>query len=1084
MGEENKVKRTEPIPLRYSCTLNNPQISYWIGTRTYDDQGRIIEGLTDTDASQLPGRYCDDEGNVIKEGSELRQATLKDVLEYQSTLSPNHKKKTDGCIHTYIADYTWKKEEIIKRGIRSDGVVFIDIDHTSHAQEIYDGFEKLLTQLSNLSSMCFSASGALHVFMLTPSCNNDEYLYNVAYSNIYLVEAIKRVLGIDLYQEERERGENIIDGNALIKITQKVYLHGSPYKWNENAIPGVYGKELRNQLEKLDQKGLIGIAERRAKGKKEESGLKLSLSGKKKDIKDLKTASNYLDHNMRWWMSAVLQDLGYTSDEVVNILRKLCPRGDYSESEFEEKLLTASKCDPSTTWDNMKAKAKDKLKELGFEIKESYSLDPSKFPQLDPKYDIKYDEIIELDADQYLSDVYEFKEGQNVYIHADCGLGKTEFAKTLSKQQPLDIILPMNSILDGKFNFKEDHIIPIKRSSIPNKYVSQAMIWDTFTNIPFSERKKINVFDETHLFVTHSDFRRVAPETIYQITHMDGTKIFTDGTPMGEQRILGDDVKMIRVTRKQEAQKLKKNVTFHITNNPKLSVSKFIDKNYENHLITIRTDQYADEYRDELNKKGIQFVEYRRDKKDDDAMQYINKHKNVPPGTDIILSTKYYEAGIELKRKGKEDLFDSSSSIGQRPSMLIIPSWNADKFAEQEMEQSSNRFRDEDSDIHIFVKPTGVLCYVNDHYDVFSEDIVDMMGNESGMISHDITSTRVKYLDDMKLKGIYDEVGAAAAYFRSFPIVYRMFEKAGYVISIVDENEESDKTHSVYNVLREAECEVIIDKLERMLDWWKDAEQKSCKTVEEIVISKELMKFPEPDYVNNIMSILYKTFKRKLLCTYPIEDHVMIQQALLEACKTERGGVSLQKLTDWYRFNKWNQFDVIHVDAIKKNLCAVRDKKEREEKSMTWWRNFIIMTLLNAGKRIDKKDVEAFFNVTYKKFIDAVELLGTDMNDMLKMVNVGVMRRLCPNYDDLPDADKVEELMKYNEDMLLGPLMLKSKGKVKMSEAGKKGKRVLVDDKVYETVKDAAMGEHLSEVTVRKRIKDEKWNWRYENENS
>ena len=1068
------VYYSNAIPLKYDSNEDNPYVSYWIGKGPYGEAR----------ADKIPGRELDSEGNIVikngklREGAMLRKATLRDVLQYQAErLDPTRAKHMDGCMHTYVADYTWVKSEIVKQGIRSGGVMEIDLDTKKSADAIYNGFDKLCQKVDNLVAVTYSASHKVHAFMITPSCTASEYVVNMAASYIILIEAIKSELGIDLYEEEKQTGEKLVD-DSLIKITQKMFLHGSGYRWNNKARPIRYGLQLLNNLRQRDPKHLFDVADTRAgeyegKEKKSVNGLRLSQKVKV-EVKDIVSGDVvYLDHNWRFFLAATLDDIGYSDQEKYEIMKKNLSPGDYNAIEWDEAIRRAIAGDYSVVTDDIKYKIKEMLEKWGIEIDASYVLNPSKFPQIDPKYAIHFDKIIELEDNQYLSQAYKFEEGKNVYICADCGLGKTEFAKELAKQRPIDIILPMHSILDGKFS-KKDNIHTIKSGDEPNRYISQAMIWDKWVKIPFAERKKVNVFDETHLLITHSDFRRTAVTLIDQLERVNGDKIFLDGTPLGEQLLLGTNTEMIRVTRKpKEGEWIKNDVTFHICDNLSKTVKKFIENNKDDNLIIMRTDQYADTYRDELNKEGMHIVEYRRDKKDDEDMLFINKTKKLPDGTDAVLSTKYYEAGIEVKRKEDVELWDKL-----KPNMLIVPNWNADRFCAQEMIQSANRFREEGHNIHIFCKASPLLGVVNDNYIELDPTVVDAIGNESGLIAHDTIAAKAKYLDAMELKDIYDKCGASLTYYKSFPIVYRVFEQYGYTIKIIYEDKVSVERGSSFDEMREEVSKRIIDNLDDMTRWWKSAEQQSCKNVEEILISEKIMRFPRPGYVDDVMHVVYGTFKNQLLIGVDVSEQLNVMKVVLKSCFSSRGGISIEKLRDWYRFNKYTEGDEEMVKDIREDLCCYEDKETREEKSRKWWKNYITQRLLNMGKTVDLRKVNEFYNVSVRKFIDIVELL-------FSYGTVTVNGRTHVEWTEDAAVDYMLDVTNPNFMRVMSALTLDNCVATKRkregnSKGGKKGRQVCIEGMVYDSVNQAATTWKVNEGTVRRRLKSEKWrDWYY-----
>lgn len=632
----------------------------------------------------------------LKKGDPIEIVTLKEILDKCTALpTPDSNNKGEfGVIYPYLSSTKCDSSA-------SGGVLFIDIDECNeHSDLIISHFEEIAREIPCLIAMNKSHSSNLHIFLYDEDVKNDVSLYKER-SSMFLALIAKVILektDIDL-----RTIPNALDTHNT-SIHQGLYLNRTPYKYNEHcehySIPeetkNILLKEYSDILPPSSQK-TNALSKKRnsendgSKGNTKKESLECVQKPNSLFVAPEKLQPKHYRYDEKYKIANTLAVAGYNSNDIAKFLIQICLNLK-NEKTFENELRgiasTAIRKNEIHSW------AVEELKEHGIHL--DFNINVDKFinsePSIEngilPEYHCKFDMGLGYMSD-YVGDNSEINindiSNKFIYIHADCGAGKTEWIKRYAQNHICDIIQPMNSVVDGKFN--DTTIQTITKHTDYRLDKSQLMILDKYAQVDIS--KETIIIDESHILISHSEFRdEMLSKVINKLNNNTDVKkvILLTGTPMGEHLFFGDTYN-IRLFKDSENKKI---VNIHFTDNIDMSLKKSFQKCKEGGVIPfVAANRQQPKLITIFKNLDLKYGEYKKDKRRSEFVKNINENNSIGD-VDTFISTSYLNVGNEIKEDKNIQLF--------------IPNWNNEKFSAGEIHQFANRLRNSDLIIHIYLK--------------------------------------------------------------------------------------------------------------------------------------------------------------------------------------------------------------------------------------------------------------------------------------------------------------------------------------------------------------------------------------------
>lgn len=496
-------------------------------------------------------------------GTPMQVIELADLLELQTTFSPNSPKKTDGCFFPIEKATLGDASSAYYSDLKQNGLAFVDLDHLTVeiAETIYNNFEVLAGKCPMLYSVCFSSSYylkrnlndvGLHITVgIQPGDGNDYYKYS-RMALAVLVSVVKKELGIDLIAYHKEvynktkqerltelkktnssatekdvKGDSVLDSHNLIP-GQRFYCHYSVYKINKWFDGKTFvNEEFYNK--NLDQvkKALYGIISFNTRGEVELTNYNYTISNTSV------TNKFQLDFSKEYPIANYLSFLGWKEADIVNLLLSIDSRDSVAYKQRHNQTLKSHFEQIAKTARGRKVaqyevdKAIEILTLAGIDIKAISSSSASIV--------IKNGEWL---AD-YGEQIFKFIDKNRVsYIVAPTGVGKTTFINdTLAQHYNAVVIVPFN-VTNQLYN----KLVEVS-SSTDNGISSDkplVMIWDQFLKYKEQLKSRTVIIDEAHCLFNDRSYRDSAVRLLkfFRSVEFTGKIVLVSATPEGEANVL------------------------------------------------------------------------------------------------------------------------------------------------------------------------------------------------------------------------------------------------------------------------------------------------------------------------------------------------------------------------------------------------------------------------------------------------------------------------------------------------------------------------------------------------------------------
>lgn len=402
-------------------------------------------------------------------GTTLEKKSLKEILDYCTSLPDDGVKGTHGAIFTYDKTEVGNASVGFYDSLTTGGVVFVDIDHlpTTLVDDIFKKFDDINFECNSAIIGCQKSSSyyrrpgtddtGVHFFLASRPCNGHDYVKFSSYSLALVALAIKKVLGVDV---RKYGGKDKVLDTTSCKISQRSFLYYSDYRYNEEVIP-ITSKAYDLNIESLKQhypelfkfecyssQDLIPV---------DLTGVKVTAGENLRKIQ--------LDYQKECTIANYLSATGMGPDKVLTIMLKIDSRDNAAyvkkhgmtlENHFRQIIRTSQSQKISETG---KKWAEDMLESCGVDIlggnvqeKITSKVIPSTLSNKYDEYERTHLEKIELGDGYWISDYVDKIEGyilstQVLAIKAGTGTGKTTLLKSIAEKYPHKalIVTPYNA---------------------------------------------------------------------------------------------------------------------------------------------------------------------------------------------------------------------------------------------------------------------------------------------------------------------------------------------------------------------------------------------------------------------------------------------------------------------------------------------------------------------------------------------------------------------------------------------------------------------------------------------------------------
>ena len=507
-------------------------------------------------------------------GTPLEKKSLKEILDYCTSLPDDGVKGTHGAIFTYDKTEVGNASVEHYHETKYDGVIFVDIDHIPSAlvDDIFEKFDEICLASANAIIACQKSSSyfrrrgtndtGIHFFIASEAGDGYDYIKYSTYALALTAAAVKKVVGVDVRKYDRrkenaDKVDKVLDISSC-KIAQRSFLYYSDYRYNETVIPITskaydlnieslkqhYPELFRFTTEEFEAVDLSGI---KVSGKVEG---KIQLDYSKECI-----ISNFLSA-VGWEQGRILQTLlDIDSRDRQEYFRK---HNQSLENHFKQIIRT------SQSHKNLSEKQKETavrfLLECGVTVEEEYKNKGS--VSKISKYTLGDTEWMSEKVDDIMG---EFENENVISIQAPTGAGKSFMTKKLCCKlllggyQPI-ILMPFNAML-GIYNWT-NVVSPTTDNTLKKNEISEvgqlgmdlfedgveeefdvrvnSLIWDQFIKHykEIEENFDTVIVDESHCLFLDRRWRDVAIKVMDKLNTEwleSGKKIiFISATPTGE----------------------------------------------------------------------------------------------------------------------------------------------------------------------------------------------------------------------------------------------------------------------------------------------------------------------------------------------------------------------------------------------------------------------------------------------------------------------------------------------------------------------------------------------------------------------
>ena len=491
-------------------------------------------------------------------GAPLEKKSLKEILDYCTTLPDDGIKGTHGAIFTYDKAEVGNASIEYYHQTRYDGVVFVDIDHipSTVVDDIFEKFDEICLASANAIIACQKSSSyfrrrgtndtGIHFFIASESGDGYDYVKYSTYALALTAAAINKVIGIDVrtLAKVKPNGtkDKILDTSSC-KISQRSFLYYSDYRYNETVIP-ITPKAYDLNIEPLKQHypelfkftteefEAVDLSGTKVSGKVEG---KIQLDYSKECI-----VSNFLGA-VGWEPGRILQTLlDIDSRDRQEYFRK---HNQSLEKHFRQIIHT------SQSHKNLSERQKETAVRLLLRC--GVTVEERRIESFVKQEENRITRI-EMEDDKFMSDYVDKAEKfiareQVLTISAPTGTGKTTMLEKLTKKyhKKAVILVPFN--VTNKLYAWSNIVSSESESSFePGKI--NTMVWDQFVkhyNEIENSPADVIFVDESHALFLDRTYRDSAVQVWgkFQMWMQRGKKIvFISATPAGEIQKLNSRV--------------------------------------------------------------------------------------------------------------------------------------------------------------------------------------------------------------------------------------------------------------------------------------------------------------------------------------------------------------------------------------------------------------------------------------------------------------------------------------------------------------------------------------------------------------
>ena len=485
-------------------------------------------------------------------GTPLEKKSLKEILDYCTSLPDDGVKGTHGAIFTYDKTEVGNASVEYYHQTRYDGVIFVDIDHipSTVVDDIFEKFDEICLASANAIIACQKSSSyfrrrgtndtGIHFFIASEAGDGYDYLKYSAYALAITAAVVAKVVGVDV--RNYGGGEKVLDTSSC-NISQRSFLYYSDYRYSETVIPITpeaydlniepmkqhYPELFRFTTEEFEAVDLSGT---KVSGKVEG---KIQLDYSKECI-----VSNFLSA-VGWEPGRILQTLlDIDSRDRQEYFRK---HNQSLEKHFKQIIRT------SQSHKNLSERQKDIAVRLLLGC--GVSVEENRTENIEKQEKNRISKV-EMEDDKYMSDYVDEVERsiakeQILTISAPTGTGKTTMLEKLTKKYHKNsvILVPFN--VTNKLYAWSNIVSSESESSFkPGKI--NTMVWDQFVK-HYNEIEKsptdVIFVDESHTLFLDRTYRDSAVQVWgkFQMWMQLGKKIvFISATPAGEIQKLNSRV--------------------------------------------------------------------------------------------------------------------------------------------------------------------------------------------------------------------------------------------------------------------------------------------------------------------------------------------------------------------------------------------------------------------------------------------------------------------------------------------------------------------------------------------------------------
>ena len=485
-------------------------------------------------------------------GTPLEKKSLKEILDYCTSLPDDGVKGAHGAIFTYDKTEVGNASVEYYHQTRYDGVIFVDIDHvpSTLVDDIFEKFDEICLASANAIIACQKSSSyfrrrgtndtGIHFFIASEAGDGYDYAKYSTYALAFTAAVVKKVVGVDV---RNYGGKNKVLDTSSCKIAQRSFLYYSDYRYNEAVIP-ITSKSYDLNIESMKQHypELFKFTTEEFEA--------VDLSGTK--VSGKVEGKIQLDYQKEYIISNFLSAVGWGQGRIFQTLLDIDSRdrqkyisdhGMSLEKHFKQIIRT------SQLHKNLSERQKETAVRLLLRC--GVTVEENRTENIEKQEENRIT-CIEMDDEKFMSDYVDKVEKfiakeQVLTISAPTGTGKTTMLEKLTKKYHKNsvILVPFN--VTNKL-YAWSNIVSSKSESSFEPGKINTMVWDQFVkhyNEIENSPTDVIFVDESHALFLDRTYRDSAVQVWgkFQMWMQRGKKIvFISATPAGEIQKLNSRV--------------------------------------------------------------------------------------------------------------------------------------------------------------------------------------------------------------------------------------------------------------------------------------------------------------------------------------------------------------------------------------------------------------------------------------------------------------------------------------------------------------------------------------------------------------